>query len=72
MTGLELDLGGFQAGLQEVEVGVNAGLGALLLRCEADRPRSFLLAGRGELGVDGVELNVGGGGIESHLLSARP
>ena len=48
MNALELELGGCQARLQQVEIGVDAGLGALLLDANQVGGERFLLLGRSQ------------------------
>ena len=69
MKALEFDLGGFQSGLQQVQIGIDAGLGALLFDPDQISGESLLLAGCIQFAIDCVELNVGCRGVQSHLFA---
>jgi len=65
----QLEVGGGKAGLEQIEVGVDAGLGALLLDAHQVDGEILLLLCGGDLPAHGIQLDVGGGGVESHLFA---
>jgi hypothetical protein len=68
MKALEFKLGDLQARLQQVQIGVDAGLGALPFNRDQAAGESLLLARCFEFAADRVQLNVGRGCVQSHLL----
>ena len=69
MEPLELQLGGGEAGLQQVAERVDAGLGRAAARSLPDGcSECLLLAGGFQFAIYSVQLNVSRGGVEGDLL----
>ncbi len=68
MEALEFQGCGGQLGVQEVDVGIDAGLGALLFNLDQLGSRIGLLASGFQFTIDGIELDVRCRGVEGNLL----
>ena len=65
----QLELRSGQLRLQQLAERIDAGLRALLLNLHQTRRILFLLACGFQFAIDRVELDVGRGGVERHLLA---
>ena len=68
MNALQLHLRGSEPGLQQIVQRINAGFRSVLLNLHQALRRALLPCGRFKLPLHRVQLDIGGRGIQGHLL----